>query len=149
MLQVRNALPSDIDWLITQLRQFASIFGTAIDVFPDESYARDFMRRMLENHLVLVAEQPGVGLVGFVAGFVTGHVFNPKIKTLTEVFWWVEPTRRGSRAASLLLNAYSSWGRANVDWIWFSTQSSTALKDTSLERRGYRLRERSFLMEVI
>jgi len=147
---VRGAEQQDLDWLIGQLKEFSRFFGSHHVLFPhdDEAYARNGLSGMMEKHLVLVAEREDKTPIGFVAGIVTPHLFNPKLRVLCETFWWVIPEARMSLAASKLLDAFTKWGQEHADWIIFSLEERTPVRDRGLLRRGFRLQERSYLMEV-
>lgn len=147
-LTVRPASTDDIDWLLVQLQAFAAFYGTKRDLFPTEAFAREACVRMVTMHLVLVADHPAVGPVGFISGYVVPHPYNPAIRMLSESFWWVEEEHRGSRAGMLLLNAFLDWGREHADWITFGLEANSPVGDEVLLKRGFRLQERNFLLEV-
>lgn len=148
-ITIRPATEGDLDWLICQLKSFSSYFGTKKSLFGDEEFARAGMQTMLTSHLVLIAESVIDGPVGFIAGVVTPHLFNPQIRVLAETFWWVAESRRGSRASLLLLEEFIKWGKANADWVTFALEHRTPVKESSLIRRGFHLQEKSFLLEVV
>jgi hypothetical protein len=147
-ITVRAAAPTDIDWLVTQLRSFSAYFGTKRSLFGDEEFAKDGMRRMMDEHFMRVSERDDGVLTGFISGIITPHLFNPSIRVLTETFWWVAEPFRKTRSSVLLLNSFLSWGEANADWIAFGLEAQTPVKDEALIKRGFHLQERSFLREV-
>lgn len=147
-IAVRQALHSDTDWLVTQLKAFSRFADTKLQLFGDESHARLTIGGLIESQIVFVAEK-GSTLLGFIAGYVVDHPFNPKIKTLSETFWWVAEEHRGSRAALLLFKAFTDWGKKNVDWICMALEAKSPVNDSALIKRGFRLQERSFLMECV
>lgn len=148
IIEIRRATPEDVDWLIPQLRRFSSFFGSKKPLFGDEEYARAGLLTLIEQHLFLLAEREDVGRMGFIAGYVLPHMFNPQIRLLAEAFWWVDEQYRGSRAGAQLLKAFMEWGEANVDWIQFSLEESSPVKEDAFLKRGFVLKERSFLKEV-
>ena len=147
-LSVRRALLTDLDWLLAELRKFADFAATRFDLMGDAEHARKQMTHIIENHLVFVTEDKDHGLTGFIAGLVTDHFFNPAIRTLTEVFWWVKEEFRATRAALLLLNAFTDWGREHANWIVMALEAKSPVNERTLEKRGYHLHERSFLLEA-
>lgn len=147
-IYTRRAKTTDIDWLIDQLKQFSRHYGTKKDLLGDEEHARAGLKNTIENHLLLIAEKPEFGPVGLIAGIVTPHLYNPKIKILAELFWWVEPRHRRSAAGLLLLEDFISWGKENSDWITFGVMTNTPVKEEALLERGFALTERSYLLEV-
>lgn len=147
-MKVRRGSSTDMDWLVEQLRQFADFFGSKKSLFADEAYVRSQLEVFMNSHLVLVAEREDLGRIGFIAGFVTPHMFNPAIKVLAEMFWWVDPLKRNTRAGLMLLEEFIAWGKSNVDWITFTLESKSPVNDRLLYKRGFKLQERSFILEV-
>ena len=147
---IRPGRPEDIDWLLGQLKNFSDFFGTKLSLFgADEDYSRFVIQSfMSEPHVLLIAEKEDVGPIGFVAGIVTPHLFNPAIKVLAESFWWVDEAHRGSRAGLMLLNDFIAWGKTRVDWITFALEEKSPVNEKALLKRGFRLQERSYLMEI-
>lgn len=147
-MKVRSAVPEDMDWIIFQLRIFADRFGSKTSLIGDEDHWREGILGIIQQHLFLVAEDRNKTRAGFIAAIASPHMFNPKIRVLTEVFWWVsEPFRRG-RAGYMLLKEYISWGKKNSDWISISSIPSSEINEGSLLRLGFRLQERNYLLEA-
>jgi hypothetical protein len=145
---VRRAKPDDIDWLLGQLKRFAQFYGTKKSLFGDEVYAREFLSQKIESHPFFIAENDS-GPIGFISGYLHLHPYNPDIHVLNETFWWVDEAHRGSRAGILLLNAFLEFGyEYSADWIVFTLESHSPVRDETLTRRGFRVHERSFLLEV-
>lgn len=145
---IRRAVPTDIPWILSQLKEFSAFYGTKRALYDDEAYAQVFIETMVRDHLFLVADTVEFGLVGLIAGTLEPHLYNPKMICLNECFWWVDEKHRGSKAGLLLLNAFVHWGKANVDWIWMTLETHSPVKDATLIRRGFKEQERSFLLEV-
>lgn len=148
---VRAATPEDVPWLLEQLRAFDRFFGARRSLFPDENTALQVLTGLLDAHVFLVAEQHAdldARPVGFLCGTLAGHPFNPTIRVLSEVFWWVAPEHRGSRAGLLLLDAFLAEGRARADWIVFSLETKSPVREATLTRRGFARYETSYLLEV-
>lgn len=105
------------------------------------------MLKMINEHVVFVAEAASE-LIGFIAGLVTGHPYDPQIKVLTESFFWVDVVyRRKSPASAHLLNVFSAWGHRNCDLVFMGLPPHTDISDRSMLKRGYRLAERYFVLE--
>jgi len=147
-IHVRPASTADIPWLLSQLKKFSEFFGSKIPLFEDEAHSTQGLHSMICDHVVFIAEQDGVGSVGFISGWRTQHPFNPKIRWLAETFWWVDEPWRGTRAGLMLLNKFTEWGKQNADWITFGLEENSPINDKTLIKRGFRLHERSYLMEV-
>lgn len=148
-ITIRRAHHNDLDFLLAQLREFSQFFGTEKALFGDESYARQTLLGMIADHPFFVAEGEGAGPVGFVAGLITPHLFNPNIRVLAETFWWVSEEHRGSRAGLMLLEEFVKFGKENVDWITFALEEKSPVNEKALTKRGFKLQERSYLKEII
>ncbi len=147
--RVRPATLQDIDWIAAQLRVFSASYGTAKELFPDDEFARQWLTKMIQDHLLLVADgYKAHERIGFICGVVTPHLYNPMIRVLAELFWWVTPEHRGGPAGARLLDEFIAWGKINADWITFGTMNDTQVKEAALTKRGFVLKEKSYLMEV-
>lgn len=145
---VRRATTADIDWLLGELNEFADFLDTSKKLYADdEAYGRNLLTNFIEKHFVLVAERDGAR-VGFIAGYVMPHMFNPKLRVLAEIWWWVNPAHRKTRAALMLLNEYTKWGKENCDLVTMAVETITPVNERCLTKRGYRLHERSYLLEI-
>lgn len=154
MITIRRAERLDLKWLLGQLRDFDVFFGAGRSLMPrDESHATALLQELIAQHVFYVAidggqnDVAGFG-VGFIAGHLAPHAFNPDIRTLTELFWWVEPASRHSRAGSLLLDAYVADGKRRADWVLMTLEHDSPVNDRVLLKRGFRPKERSYLLEV-
>ena len=148
MIKIRPATTDDLEWLIEQLKAFSLFYGTKNGLFSTEQFAREGMTTFMEKHVVFVAEKDFVGPIGFIAGLIIPHIYNPTIRVLNEAFWWVPEQHRHSRAGYLLLKAFIEYGKANADWILFTLEADSPVNEFALIDRGFKLKERSYLMEV-
>lgn len=146
-IRVRQAQLKDIDWIVGQAKEFSVFYGSKL-MIVDEAYAKSGLSALLDQHIILVAESQ-IGLLGFIVGILGPHPFNPKIKTLSEMLWWVTEPYRHSRAGYLLLKEYIRIGKEKgAQWLTMCSLAASPLNESSLIRRGFRLMERSYLMEV-
>jgi len=146
-ISIRKATHDDLDWLLSQMKKFSDLYGTKLKLHT-EDHGRASMADMVENHLVLVAEREDGAMLGMISGYVMRHPFNPGITVLSETFWWVAEEYRKTRAAVMLLNAFNSWGKANVNWITMCLIGDSDVSDRSLVKRGFKRQEVSYLLEV-
>jgi len=144
---IRQANPLDFDWVISQLIIFSEFVGTKKPLFGNEAYVRQQLFLISENHVFFIAEKEG-NPVGFIFGFFVPHYFNPEIKTLTELAWWVIPSERGTQAGTMLMQAFIEFGKKNSDWIAFGLNEKTPVKPERILGMGFKNFERSFLLEV-
>jgi len=148
----RRANTSDVDWLVAQLMEFSNFYGTRLALFSTPEYVRGAVEAMIKNQPVFVAlgcnDRGIIDRLGFIAGVATPHPFNPNIRVFSEQFFWVTPDHRGSRASFLLLTDFLFWGKNNADWITFALEGRSPMNERALTKRGFKLQERSYLLEV-
>lgn len=165
-ITIRTAREHDMDWLIVQLRAFDKFAGYKRSLIEDEHYARKALKQLIADHVVFIADadpalthatlaELGVCRcarnpirLGFIAGYKTPHPFNPRLRVLTENFWWVAPEHRKTRAGLLLLNEFEAYGRRCCDWIVMTLEHHSPISDRHLTKRGFVAREQSYLVEV-
>lgn len=143
----RSANSEDIDWILGELRVFSKFIRTKYELYGDEAYSKKGIQMLIDEHIFLIAERCGER-AGFVAGYFTPHLFNPEIKILCELFWYVNTNHRGSGVGRLLMNEYVAFGKKKAQWTTFSINRFTKLNERSLIKRGFSEHERTFLLEV-
>lgn len=145
-ISLREATLQDIDWMLVQLKLFAEFYQSSHSLFSDDDgFNRNLLKQIIEGHYFLVSENDGK-VSGFIAGMISPHLFNPKIKTFTELFFWVLPEYRGTRAGSALLNAFVEFGK-DYHWTVMTLEHNSPIKDESLLKRGFKYKEQSFIKE--
>jgi len=146
--RVRPAGPTDVPWMLEQLQAFAAAYGTRRSLFGDAEHAEALVGTLIDTQFVAIAEADGQP-VGLVAGALVPHPFNPDLQVANELWWWVVPPARGSRAGALLLDAFDEWADdSGADLVNFTLEADSPVRDRSLEKRGYRLMEKQFVREV-
>lgn len=149
MITVRRAEHRDIPGMLKQLESFSKFYTSRRNLWPDDSeYAVAGVKTIIDNHLVYVADHSEHGIVGLIAGFITPHFFNPKIRVLAEMFWWVDVEFRNTSAGSRLFAEFLNWGKANADWVTMVLEHNSPVREETLLKRGFKLQERSYLFEV-
>lgn len=144
---VRKGEMKDVPWMLKQLEAFSAFYGTRIPLFDYDSASR-ILPSFIEKGFVAVAERSEKDHIGLIVGAITPHLFNPKIKILAELLWWVDPAYRNTRAGYLLLKQFVSWGRKNVDWVTFSLEENSPVNEKTIIKQGFRKMEHSYLIEV-
>lgn len=148
-MQLRKADLGDLGWLLKQLRAFDVFQGTQMSLFPEDAdQAIAVLESLITTQPFIVAEDFS-GRVGFIAGVLAPHPFNSAVRMLSELFWWVDPRYRGSSAGARLLEAFIAYGKKNADCIVMTLQAKSPVDPRSLERKGFRLYERNFMLEVV
>lgn len=147
-MTVRRAIEADTPWLLVQLRAFAQFFGTHRSLFPArDDHAVLLLGTLIDEHPFFIAEEAGHRM-GFICGTLAGHPFNPEIRTLNEVFWWVDPHHRRGRAGLALLERFIEYGRKHADWVVMTLEAKSPVHPETLQKRGFHVHETTYLLEV-
>lgn len=145
---IRRATQNDLDWIVSRLKDnFSECYDTKRAFFQNDEFTSRFMSILIDTHIVLLAEKNGEP-VGFLAGIVHGALYDPALKVLSSALFWVEPKHRRSRAGLKLFDAFRDAGKAVAHWVVFNFPPQAPISDKSMKRRGFRLKERQFVMEV-
>ena len=147
-LVIRAALDSDVDWIMSRFRMASEFYGTHHSLYGYDEYVKKNLLDVIENHVFFIAEKKG-NRVGYIGGFYSPHFFNPEFISLSQCFWWVDPEHRRGRATKLLLDTFVEFGEEFADWVTISTHSGTDIKDKHFEKRGFHLKEKKFLKEIV
>lgn len=134
--------------MLDELRDFDRSTPKKHAMMEDEAYAAGYLRGLMDSHHLRVAVDPVAGPVGLLGALKVDHFFNPKKRMAVETFWWVNRQHRGGRAGAYLLTEYRRWARENADLITLSLEANSPVNEKTLEKRGFKAHERSFLMEV-
>lgn len=145
-MDVRKANLIDITWILTELQSFAKFYGNdkLVD-FSNTEHNERVIADVINNHLFLIAEKNDVRC-GFISGLIHPHMFNPNLKCMTELFWWISEDHRNSRAAAVLLSAYIDAGK-DCDFVTMTVEDKSQLKPQSLIKRGFKLKEFNYILE--
>lgn len=141
----------DIPDILNELRAFSDFYKTKMPMFRDVDHSTKVITDMINDHSFYVAVKHHEEIfetVGFIAGYMFPHIYNPDIKTLVESFWWVRPEHRRSGAGLMLLDTYIEFGKKNADWVIMTIEDETPIDPKLLIDRGFRLKETNYIMEV-
>lgn len=148
VIEFRNVTKEDIPQIIPMLKAFSIQCGGKHSLYPeDEEYAVKLLETLIDGHVFYCATNRSK-VVGFIAGTLSNHLMNQKIRVLNEVFFYVDPSFRKSKAAKVLLDSFIDYGNKVADWLIFGLIDKATLGERTLEKRGFRMKERSFLLEV-
>lgn len=146
MFGFRRGMKHDVDWLFHQCVDFANFYGSKISLAGNPEYGKQFLANLIENHYVLCAFKDSTP-AGFIAGMITPHHFNPRILQMTELLWWVPMQYRNTGIGMRLFEEFLEYGKENCDWVTFTLEHNSPIKDTFLLKRGFKLTEKAYLME--
>lgn len=97
----------------------------------------------MNSETAFVAKEDGV-CIGALGGLLLPNLFNSNITTLAEVFWYVLPDYRNSRAGFLLFDAFNKRAEQCADEATLSLLGSSVVNVNSLEKRGFKMGEFAF-----
>lgn len=146
MSTVRRATIDDVPWLFTMCEEFAHFYGSKISLAGNPVYGKAFLTGLIEKHFVMVGIKDGLR-VGFIAGMVGPHHFNPDIIQLTELLWWVKAEARNTGVGMKLFDAFMHFGETECHWITFTLEHNSPVNDKFLIKRGFREAEKAYLRE--
>ncbi len=147
-MNTRRATLEDIPWMIEQLMALNECYGSSHSLFPDEDAATGILQEIIGTQPVVIAELVDGTPVGFIAGAIHNHPYNPDLIVLSEMFWWVVEKYRGSKASLLLLNEFIAIGERSAHWTIMTVTSETKVDPAHLYSRGFRFKETSYLREA-
>lgn len=148
-MQTRYATLLDIPFLLEQLWSFDDFCGTKHSLIsPVEGEATEVLAQLITNSFFKIVETEKGRMVGFICGILTPHILNPKLNVFTELFWWVMEEARGTAAGALLLLEFVEFGKNHAQWTIMTLEEHSPVKPESLEKRGFKLKERNYLLEV-
>lgn len=93
-----------------------------------------------------VAKKEGIP-VGALGALVIPNVYNPEIQNLAEMFWFVLPEYRKTRAGVMLFNTYSDKAEELQLEATMSLLPSSNVNFKAMNKRGFELGEYGFRKE--
>lgn len=100
-------------------------------------------RKGLEDKTAFVVKKGGEN-IGALGSVLVPNFLNPFIKTLAEVFWYVLPEYRNTRAGLLLLNSFDERARQLAQDATLSLLPSSLVNLNTLKKRGFNMEEVGF-----
>lgn len=134
---VRAAEPDDLPALMRMARAFYAA-SPCIHYIPfcPESMAETMTRLATDPGACLLVGEVDGETVAMIAGVSVTHYVNANHLTAQELFWWCDPSARGSGVALKLLAALEEWARKIESRTMFI--SSTANLEPDKLARFYR-----------
>lgn len=144
-IKVRAATEVDRGWVVdvAAKRMLEEEVGRP-DFFNPEDCGRLFDMGV-QSGVILIAEDDGEP-VGCISGLFVPNMFNTQLIVLQEVFWYVLPANRNSRAGLMLLNAFCEIGKEVAHDVYMSLLDKSPVNQRILERRGFSFKEMAFQM---
>ena len=129
----------------------------AVEVAAYNSITQDAKREELVNlkrwyELGKIIDEHGIGFiawkgeerVGMIGSLIAPNIFNPEIRTSTILVWYVLPEHRKSRASLLLFKEMEKESLIAADEMTFSLQADNLIKESTLDRLGFKKAEVAF-----
>lgn len=139
-MNIRQANKFDLPHIIKMLKHFRE--QTPIDLIrlcDDEQYINKLYHHLLLGAgVILIAEmdQP----IGMIIGIKDQNIWDPKLKILRELVYWVEPEYRGTSAGYRLIKEYNKQAQQLVDEGKIKLYTMTKMvnsPDLDFSRFGY------------
>jgi len=150
-MKVRLANKFDLPVVLDMLRNFRN--HTPIDMMREcnnEEYINKlFHHVILGGGIALIAEDKDVA--GMIIGVKDQNVWDPEVKVLRELVYWVEPQYRGSTAGYKLLLRYNKLAQELVDEQKIKMYTMTKMvnsPDLDFTRFGYKKTEEVWVAGV-
>jgi N-acetylglutamate synthase-like GNAT family acetyltransferase len=150
-MKVRLANKFDLPVVLNMLRNFRN--HTPIDMMREcnnEEYINKlFHHVILGGGVALIAEDKDVA--GMIIGVKDQNVWDPEIKVLRELVYWVEPEYRGTTAGYKLLLKYNKLAQELVDEQKINMYTMTKMvnsPDLDFTRFGYKKTEEVWVAGV-
>ena len=139
-LVVRRMRAEDVDGMV--------LLGQAMhgeSAFSERVFSSEKLGSLLHHyvntpeHCFGAVAYIGPDMVGMFAGYTTDYFFGPEL-VACDLFWYVSPAHRGSRAGLKLLRSFESWAKSRgVSEISAGVSTAVAFERTGalLQRLGY------------
>lgn len=145
---IRKPTPDDLPAICKHLKAFSDYYSCRRhSLYLDDEYTSQFVMQLTQNHFFRVSEFSGV-ITGLVAGVIADHYFNPTLKTMNEIFWWVPSCYSHTWAGYLLAKEFIDYGKANCDLVYFTYEEKTGVSDKILLKNGFEKKENVYVLEV-
>lgn len=102
--------------------------------------------KVIKDHTAFVVKVDGV-CVGALAAMLSPNLYNPQLLTFAELFWYVLPEYRNTRAGILLISVFDKRGEECADFSAMSLLGGSKVNEKTMKNRGYALSEYAFLRE--
>ena len=139
---MRDATLSDIPDLLAMGERFAAAIGLNDTVGYDPASVERLFRTLIESDDGILIMADG----GAAGGLVHPSLFNNEHRTGQELFWWVDPDKRGQGVKLMAALEDAARAKGAASWM-MSTMDALDHEGAArvYERRGYRATDRNYL----
>jgi GNAT superfamily N-acetyltransferase len=149
---VRRAVAEDFANYLQLAKRFHTASPMHNVISFDENGYSDFFHAALENDDIgMWAAVAADGIVGIAGALAYPMYFSPTNKVVQELWWWLDPTARGSGAGKEMFHQIELWAAEKnaVALFMIALEDNRAKKMENLYvRAGFRPMERTFMREV-
>lgn len=144
--KVRLAEIHDVDWIVKEAgRRMTHEELKKPDLYDPHTLQELALKGIREQTVILVTKHTKI--IGVIGGVLVPHYLNRNQMTLAEIMWYVLPEHRSGRAGLLLLKAFTELAKDKAAKATLSLLGSSPISDKTLEKFGFKLTERNYLME--
>lgn len=145
--ELRRATDSDIDWMVYEAG-YKMIHEELRkpELYNVESITELSQRCVSEGTVLIVTkdEEP----IGVLGAIMVPHYLNADLNTLVEIMWYVDKENRNGRAGAMLIKSFAELAKIKGVNATLSLLSTSSVSDRTLEKYGFKLTERNYLMEI-
>jgi len=146
MVEIKDAQPKDIAWLMCQAEIFAASYKAPFALM-DRAHVYKLIEKLVAEDFFKIAEIDGVR-AGLLGATVVPHVFNPQVRMAIELIWYVRKDYRSQGAGKALIESYVEWAKENADVVKMSLHSDTEVSGNFMAGMGFQFKEKSFMLGV-
>lgn len=140
---IREATHDDIPEILRMGKLFVADCGLLVEY--DEDSCADTAERLIDNDESCLF----VGDCGMIGGLVYPHYFNRDEMVAQELFWWVDPEKRGGSLGRRLFSRFESWAESvGAKHIYMVALASQKPVERLYQRHGYRALESSYVRQL-
>ena len=141
---IRKAVHADIPRLVELGRMFfdESQYGDLMDFSVESVQAT--MRQLIDNGAIFVADD---GQIFGMLGVLDYPFYLSNARTAQELFWWVDPSKRGGGSAVRMLKAAEEWAKSRgcVSMMMIGLNNDGGKAESLYSRMSYQKRETSYV----
>lgn len=142
-MSIKIATIEDLDLVVSLAMKFAqaSPYATYATEEDMRQLAKQIIEGPKENGIVLLYEDFGM-IAGVARKFIYGYPYGA-----TELAWWVDEDKRGTKAGVELLEAFEHWAK-KVGCLYITMTSLDDQIGNYYEKKGYKLCERAYMKQI-
>ena len=142
---VRAGNIDDKTWITDEIREMAAEQDYFSSLYSEE-HSPKVVEQLLTIGVSLVAENADKKKLGFILGTITPHLYNPDLKVLSHMQWWVHPDHRKGVVAHILFTSFTNMGHEHADIITLSLRDDVPIKSENLKRYGFERHDKCYFL---